>query len=146
VLPYFRPDGRGGFWEINSASHVDAPQQFRLIELMDNGDGTLSLFGTVLDHASPVAPPRPGTPGARMTHRQLASIGRFLPSTRRKSSVGRRGRTESARTRTWSSSSATLGAHGERRSNGARADPETADSRERRRLLAWKGHAPGRLG
>jgi metallophosphoesterase (TIGR03767 family) len=40
-----------GFWEINTASHVDFPQQARLIELVDNKDGTLSIFCTMIDHA-----------------------------------------------------------------------------------------------
>ena len=44
-----------GFWEINTASHIDWPQQSRLIEIMDNRDGTLSLFGTLVDHAAPLA-------------------------------------------------------------------------------------------
>ncbi|MCW2751657.1 MAG: family metallophosphoesterase [Aeromicrobium sp.] len=48
-------DGTSGFWEINTASHVDFPQQSRLIELVDNQDGTLSIFGTMVDHAGPAA-------------------------------------------------------------------------------------------
>lgn len=48
-------DGQSGFWEINSASHVDFPQQSRLIELADNHDGTLSIFTTMLDHAGPAS-------------------------------------------------------------------------------------------
>jgi metallophosphoesterase (TIGR03767 family) len=43
----------GGFWEINTASHIDWPQQARLIEILDNQDGTLSIFTTMLDHAGP---------------------------------------------------------------------------------------------
>lgn len=43
----------GGFWEINTASHVDFPQQSRLIEVADNRDGTLSIFCTMVDHAAP---------------------------------------------------------------------------------------------
>ncbi|MCW2600580.1 MAG: family metallophosphoesterase [Frankiales bacterium] len=54
VTPYRRASG-GGFWEVNTASHVDWPAQARLLELVDNGDGTLSLFGTVLDAAAPLA-------------------------------------------------------------------------------------------
>jgi hypothetical protein len=38
------------------------PQQTRLIELMDNGDGTLSIFGTLLDTAAPIGAPEPNTP------------------------------------------------------------------------------------
>ena len=43
----------GGFWEITTASCIDYPQQQQLVEVVDNRDGTLSLFATVLDHASP---------------------------------------------------------------------------------------------
>ena len=43
--------GGGGFWEINTASHIDWPQQGRLIEIADNKDGTLSIFTTMIDHA-----------------------------------------------------------------------------------------------
>ena len=54
VTPHKRATG-GGFWEINTASHVDWPQHARVIEVMDNRDGTLSLFGTLIDHASPLS-------------------------------------------------------------------------------------------
>ena len=47
--------GGGGFWEVNTASHVDWPAQARVLELLDNHDGTLSLFGTVIDAAAPLA-------------------------------------------------------------------------------------------
>ncbi len=42
-----------GFWEINTASHVDHPQLARCIELVDNADGTMSLFTTLLEADSP---------------------------------------------------------------------------------------------
>ena len=45
----------GRFWEINTASHCDFPQQSRLIEIADNRDGTLSIFTTMVDHAGPAA-------------------------------------------------------------------------------------------
>jgi metallophosphoesterase (TIGR03767 family) len=50
-----RSGGRvvGGFWEINTASHIDWPQQGRIVEIADNRDGTLSIFCTMLDHAAP---------------------------------------------------------------------------------------------
>ena len=48
----------GGFWEVNTASHIDWPQQARLVELVDNGNGTLSVFGTIIDHAGPEQPSR----------------------------------------------------------------------------------------
>ncbi|MGW2186494.1 TIGR03767 family metallophosphoesterase, partial [Streptomyces sp. NPDC001719] len=41
------------FWEINTASHVDFPQHARIIEIADNGDGTLSLFTTLVESAAP---------------------------------------------------------------------------------------------
>lgn len=47
------PGGTGGFWEITTASCIDFPQQQQMIEIVDNRDGTLSLFTTVVDHASP---------------------------------------------------------------------------------------------
>ena len=42
----------GGFWEITTASCIDFPQQQQTVEIVDNGDGTLSIFTTVLDHLS----------------------------------------------------------------------------------------------
>ncbi len=45
---------------------------------MDNKDGTLSLFGTLLDSAAPAAAPAPGTSALGLTPAQLASLGRTL--------------------------------------------------------------------
>ncbi len=60
VTPYVRrgPTGAvsGGFWEITSASHIDWPQQSRLLEIVDNRNGTISIFGTAIDHAAPPSP------------------------------------------------------------------------------------------
>ncbi len=50
-------DPRGlapGFWEVTTASHIDFPQQSRVLELVDNADGTHSLFGVVIDHDAPL--------------------------------------------------------------------------------------------
>lgn len=55
ITAHRRPGG-GGLWEINTASHIDWPQQSRIIEVADNRDGTLSLFTTMVDHAGPVGP------------------------------------------------------------------------------------------
>jgi metallophosphoesterase (TIGR03767 family) len=55
VWAHAREDGSGGFWEINTAAHVDWPQQSRLVEIADNRDGTLSIFATMLDHSGPAA-------------------------------------------------------------------------------------------
>lgn len=54
ITPYTRPDG-GGFWQINTAAHIDFPCQSRLLEITDNRDGTLSIFGTLLDAAAPLS-------------------------------------------------------------------------------------------
>jgi len=45
----------GGFWEVNTAAHVDWPQQARTVEIVDNRNGTLSIFGTIVDHVAPTS-------------------------------------------------------------------------------------------
>ena len=78
MTPHFRRDRRGGLWEIVTASSIDFPGQARLIELMDNRDGTLSIFGTLVDQAAPLSPPPSGTPASAMTEADLASLARAL--------------------------------------------------------------------
>jgi len=56
LIPFTRPDG-SVWWEINTSATADWPQQHRLIEIMDNRNDTLSIFGTVLDFASPATAP-----------------------------------------------------------------------------------------
>ncbi len=51
IIPHAKPGG-GGFWEVTTASCIDFPQQQQLIEIVDNRDGTLSLFTTCLDHSA----------------------------------------------------------------------------------------------
>jgi len=56
LLGHARPPGSpfaGGFWEVNTASHIDWPQQSRLVEITDNRDGTLSVIVTIVDTAAP---------------------------------------------------------------------------------------------
>jgi metallophosphoesterase (TIGR03767 family) len=54
ITAHPRSDGRpGGLWEITTASCIDFPQQQQVIEIVDNRDGTLSIFTTALDHAAP---------------------------------------------------------------------------------------------
>lgn len=74
VLPHARPSGSvaGGFWEVNTAAHIDWPQQSRIVEITDNLDGTLSIFGTIIDHAGPLAP------GGLSTTTALAGLSREL--------------------------------------------------------------------
>jgi hypothetical protein len=79
VTPFSGAGGHG-FWEIKSPAVADWPPQHRLVEVMDNRDGTLSIFATMLDHASPSR--SPGSGNARQVARYdpatLASIGRTL--------------------------------------------------------------------
>ncbi|MHB8504206.1 MAG: TIGR03767 family metallophosphoesterase [Acidimicrobiales bacterium] len=57
VVPHRRhPSLGGGWWEVTTASHVDWPQQARVIELAVDGGGQLVLAGTVVDHAGAVHP------------------------------------------------------------------------------------------
>jgi metallophosphoesterase (TIGR03767 family) len=73
------PDGDGhGFWSIRVAAEADWPQQSRLLQLFDNRDGTLSIFGTILDHASAATAPASGTDATAMTPTDLASVARTL--------------------------------------------------------------------
>ncbi|QYJ03227.1 TIGR03767 family metallophosphoesterase [Nocardioides panacisoli] len=65
----------GGLWEITTASHIDWPQQSRLLEVADNRDGTLSIFTTMVDHAGPAAT---GGSGALADAAGLAGLGREL--------------------------------------------------------------------
>jgi metallophosphoesterase (TIGR03767 family) len=76
VTAFKRSNGKGGFWGIETASEIDWPIQSRLIELMDNRDGTLSIFGTVIDHAAPLNTPAPGTPANNFDRETLAALGR----------------------------------------------------------------------
>ena len=76
VIPHPRPSAApfgGGFWELNTAAHIDWPEQSRIVELVDNRDGTLSVFGTIVDHAGPVSVPR-----QRLDGLGLASLSREL--------------------------------------------------------------------
>ena len=72
----------GGFWQIVTASHIDWPQQSRLLDLVDNGNGTVSIWGTMLDHAAPPepggAPPSDGRGSTGPSTKRLASISREL--------------------------------------------------------------------
>jgi hypothetical protein len=65
------------WWEINTSAVADWPTQSRLIDVMDNGDDTLSIFGTIIDHASSSAAPAAGD-ASGFNGDQLASIGRTL--------------------------------------------------------------------
>ena len=61
----------GSFWEIVTSSHLEWPQQSRVIELAELANGALALYTTAIDHS---APPRPPAKGPQ----RLASIAREL--------------------------------------------------------------------
>ncbi|MCZ7529842.1 MAG: TIGR03767 family metallophosphoesterase [Acidimicrobiia bacterium] len=74
ILPHSSPHVKNtGFWEINSASCIDYAQQQRLVDVVDNRDGTLSIFAIVLDHAGPAS-----TNGSGYSVERMASISREL--------------------------------------------------------------------
>jgi metallophosphoesterase (TIGR03767 family) len=76
VTPYFR--GGRGFWQLNTSAHIDWPQQSRQVEIMDNRDGSLSLFSRVLDQSGPLRTPAAGSSAASFTETDLAAISRRL--------------------------------------------------------------------
>ncbi len=51
------PDGERGYWELMCASTVDYPMQTRLLELVYDGDGYLSVYVTNVEQNAP-----PGSP------------------------------------------------------------------------------------
>jgi hypothetical protein len=89
ITPHARPGG-GGYWEISTAAHVDYPCQARLLEVVDNRDGTLSIFGTVIDAAAPLS-----YAGRLDGPQSLASLGRELAANDwQERTDARRGRVE----------------------------------------------------
>jgi metallophosphoesterase (TIGR03767 family) len=73
VIPH--TGGTGGFWEVNTAAHIDFPHQSRVLEIVDNLDGTLSVFGTIVDADAPLTV---GKASAPTTATGLASLAREL--------------------------------------------------------------------
>lgn len=93
VWQHSRPGSKpGGYWELNTSAVADFPHQSRVVEIVDNRDGTLSIFGTSFDAAAPVDPhlmrwaddATPETSGAygalrsAVNEEMLASIGRWI--------------------------------------------------------------------
>ena len=95
ITPHSAPDGRS-FWEVSTASHIDFPQLARVIEIVDNHDGTVSLFTTLIEsgapHAHGLRRPHPDGPGRPLP-------GTLLQRPGRPHGLDRRGR-ETA-TRSW---------------------------------------------
>jgi metallophosphoesterase (TIGR03767 family) len=73
VAPRRDPSNRTpGFWDVNTAAHVDWNCQSRIVEVAIRGDGSISIFCTMLDLDAPANPS--GATGVR----RLASIHREL--------------------------------------------------------------------
>ncbi|MEU6092881.1 TIGR03767 family metallophosphoesterase [Streptomyces sp. NPDC047085] len=53
IITPHKVSGGHAFWEISTASHIDYPQLANVIELVDNKDGTLSVFTTLIESAAP---------------------------------------------------------------------------------------------
>jgi metallophosphoesterase (TIGR03767 family) len=72
VRPHRGP--AGGFWEVTTAAVMDWPCQARLVEVLENPDGTLSVVCTVLDSAAPLrASGLDGVLDLAAWHRELAA-------------------------------------------------------------------------
>jgi 3',5'-cyclic AMP phosphodiesterase CpdA len=83
---------RGNWWEVSTSAAADWPQQQRLLEVMDNRDGTLSVLGIPIDQGASVGIPPRETPAQGMSDDQLAAIARafsFNDPKEPKSAAGR---------------------------------------------------------
>lgn len=75
------PERRGGsYWEVSTAGPVTFPTQGRLLEVSDNGDGTISLFTTMYDLDAPIDPERAEDPTTldEANEAQLAAVARSV--------------------------------------------------------------------
>lgn len=92
IWQHVRATGTGGYFEVNTSAIADWPHQSRTIELVDNHDGTISVFAVTFDAAVPADPktmkwsadPTPET-SARFGKKQrninedyLASVARWV--------------------------------------------------------------------
>jgi predicted HD phosphohydrolase len=76
VTPVCRDDGTVGFWQVTTASHIDWPQQSRVVELLEAPDGTVTVACTVFDTAAP--PEAPAAAGDEGHPLALAALSREL--------------------------------------------------------------------
>jgi metallophosphoesterase (TIGR03767 family) len=53
ITPWAGPTPEQSFWEVNTASHIDFPQHGRILEVVDNADGTVSILTTLFEADSP---------------------------------------------------------------------------------------------
>ena len=78
-----RPDPQrrsSGYWEVNTTSPVAYPMQGRQLEVVDNGDGTVSLLSVVYDLDAAIDARDAGdpTPGDDVNEALLAAVARGL--------------------------------------------------------------------
>jgi metallophosphoesterase (TIGR03767 family) len=90
------PGPNGGFWEVNTAAHIDFPHQSRILEIVDNLDGTLSIFATVVDADAPLGVSAAASYAAPTSVAGLAALARELGANDwQQRSTNRRGAVES---------------------------------------------------
>jgi metallophosphoesterase (TIGR03767 family) len=77
VVPRANPNpqvaGTPGFWDINTAAHIDWNCQSRIIEVVLNANRTISIFSTMIDDDS--SPDPRGATGVRRTASILRELG-----------------------------------------------------------------------
>ncbi|OFW54274.1 MAG: metallophosphoesterase [Actinobacteria bacterium RBG_16_67_10] len=81
ITPRPDPQGRGGgYWEVNTTWSVGYPMQGRLLEVVENADGTISLLSAVYDLDAAIDPRDAGdpTPGDDVNEGLLAAVARGL--------------------------------------------------------------------
>jgi len=80
ITPRPDPLRHGGYWELTTTSPVTFPMQGRLLEVVDNGDDTLSLFSSVYDLAAPTDPrsAEDPTPDDEVNEEELAAAARAV--------------------------------------------------------------------
>ena len=61
-----------GFWQIETASHADWPQQSRTIEIVQNDSGEIFISLTVIDHAAGA------TYGQAQSTLEMAALSRLI--------------------------------------------------------------------
>ena len=69
-------DGSHAFWEIRTGSHIDWPQQSRVIEIVKTTNGKIAIGTVVFDHSGPVV--FNGTPDELADPVALAGLSRLL--------------------------------------------------------------------
>ncbi|HTU14482.1 MAG TPA: hypothetical protein VMF31_04735 [Solirubrobacterales bacterium] len=78
AVPVRSANEKRGFWAITTAGFAEYPHQGRVLELMDNRDGTLSIVGTVFDIAAPVVAAAPGTKARKLDPAGVAAVARTI--------------------------------------------------------------------